>query len=91
MKHIQQEIDELLNIGRLMDKGPIYLLLYFGQLAITNESGLSYWPKGPKAVVCVVKRDELINGFSKFRKSFIVKKILDLKKEMSHVNENAER
>lgn len=71
----EQELQEMLEIGRYLGSGPRYLLYYYGQLAITNETGLMHWPKGPKAVIAVVKSQECAGGLSLARKAYLLDKL----------------
>jgi hypothetical protein len=68
----EQELQEMLEISRYLGSGPRYLLYYYGQFAITNETGLMYWPKGPKAVIAVIKPQECAGGLSPARKAYLL-------------------
>ncbi len=74
----ESELQEMLEIGLYLGSGPRYLLYYYGQLAITNDTGLIHWPKGPKVVVAVIKAQECVHGFSPARKAFLLAKLRSL-------------
>lgn len=71
----EQELQEMLEIGRYLSSGLQYLLYYYGQLAITNDTGLMHWPKGPKVVIAVVKPWECASGLSPARKAYLLDKL----------------
>lgn len=73
------ELQDKLEIGRHLGTGPRYLLYYYGQLAITNNTGLMYWPEGPKMIVSVIKEHECENGLSINRKEYLLAKLNSLK------------
>ena len=64
MTNTEAELQEMLEIGRYLGTGRRYLLYYYGQLAITNDSGLMRWPQGPKAIVAVIEARECAGGLS---------------------------
>lgn len=68
----EQELHEILEIGVHLGSGPLYLLYYYGQLAITNDAGLMRWPEGPKVIVAVVTTQECAGGLSPARKEFLL-------------------
>jgi hypothetical protein len=74
----EQELQKMLEIGRYLGSGPRYLLYYYGQIAITNETGLMHWPKGPKVVIAVIKSHECANGLSPTRKDYLLAKLCSL-------------
>lgn len=74
----EQELQEMLKTGLYLGSGPRYLLYYYGQLAITNDAGLMYWPKGPKVIVAVIKPQECAGGLSPARKEFLLAKLRSL-------------
>jgi hypothetical protein len=74
----EQELREMLKIGRYLSSGPRYLLYYYGQLAITNNAGLMHWPEGPKVVVAVIKPQECACGLSPARKAYLLAKLSSL-------------
>jgi len=74
----EQELQEMLEIGLSLGPGPRYLLIYYGQLAITNDAGLMRWPKGPKVVIAVIKDQECACGLSPARKEYLLAKLRSL-------------
>jgi len=74
----EQELQEKLEIGRCLGPGVRYLLYYYGQLAITNDTGLMYWPEGPKVIVSTVKPQECTGGLSLERKEYLLAKLYSL-------------
>jgi hypothetical protein len=74
----EQELEEMLEIGLYLGSGPRYLLYYYGQIAITNNTGLMRWPKGPKVVVAVIKSQECVCGLSPARKAYLLAKLRSL-------------
>jgi len=86
MTSTEAELQEMLEIGRYLGAGLRYLFYYYGQLAITNDAGLMRWPKGPKAIVAVIKAHECASGLSPVRKEYLVAKLRsleDVRKEQS--------
>lgn len=75
MTSLEAELREILVIGRYLDSGLRYLLYYYGQLAITNETGLMHWPEGPKVIVAVIKSQEFASGLSPARKTYLLAKL----------------
>jgi hypothetical protein len=75
---MEAELQEMLEIGRYLGSGARYLLLYYGQLAITNDAGLNRWPQGPKAIVAVIKAQECAGGLSPARKEYLLVKLCSL-------------
>ena len=53
MKTQLDEIEEMLKLGCCMGPGERYLMLYEGQLAITNRVGLAHWPKGRRQMIAM--------------------------------------
>ena len=47
------ELEEMLRLGCCMGPGERYLMLYEGQPAITNRTGMAYWPKGERRMIAV--------------------------------------
>ncbi len=83
----EQELHEMLEIGRCLGSGARYLLYYYGQLAITNNAGLMRWPKGPKVVVAIIKPQECAGELSPARKANLLAKLRSLenvRKVQSH-------
>jgi len=78
MTSMEAELQEMLEIGRYLGLGPRYLLLYYGELAITNDVGLNRWPEGPKVVVAVIKPQECVRGLSPARKEYLLAKLHSL-------------
>jgi hypothetical protein len=78
MCYREQELQEMLEIGVYLDPGPRYLLYYYGQLAITNDTGLMRWPQGPKVIVAVIKAQECTSGLSPARKTYLLAKLRSL-------------
>ena len=78
MSSMEAELQEMLKIGLYLGSGPRYLLYYYGQLAITNNSGLKSWPEGPKVIVDVLKPHECAGGFSPTRKAYLLAKLRSL-------------
>jgi hypothetical protein len=78
MTSMEAELQEMLEIGRYLGSGPRYLLYYYGQLAITNDTGLNRWPQGPKAIVAVIKAQECAGGLSPARKEYLLAKLCSL-------------
>jgi len=74
----EQELQEMLEIGRYLGSGPRYLLYYYGWLAITNGTGLMHWPQGPKVIVAVIKPQECACGISPKRKAYLLAKLRSL-------------
>lgn len=72
---IAKELEAMLDIGRYLGSGPRYLLYYYGQLAITNETGLASWPEGPKTVIATIKAQECLSGLSPARKDYLLAKL----------------
>jgi hypothetical protein len=75
---MEAELEEMLKIGLYLGSGPRYLLLYYGQLAITNDAGLNRWPQGPKAIVAVIKAQECAGGLIPARKEYLLAKLCSL-------------
>jgi hypothetical protein len=78
MTSYEREFQDMLRVGRYLGSGPRYLLYYYGQLAITNDSGLKFWPEGPRKIVAVIKARECANGFSPARKAYLMAKLHSL-------------
>ncbi|HUT47494.1 MAG TPA: hypothetical protein VMX36_14530 [Sedimentisphaerales bacterium] len=74
----EQELQEMLEIGRYLGSGSRYLLYYYGQLAITNDAGLMRWPEGPKVIGAVIKPQECACGLSPARKAYLLAKLRSL-------------
>lgn len=78
MESMEAELQEMLGIGFYLGTGPRYMLYYYGQLAITNNTGLNRWPEGPKVVVAVIKSQECACGLSPVRKAYLLEKLRSL-------------
>ena len=78
MASMEAELQEMLEIGLYLGSGPRYLLYYYGQLAITNDTGLMRWPEGPKAIVAVIKARECAVRLSPARKEYLLAKLRSL-------------
>lgn len=78
MASYEQELQEMLEIGRYLGSGPRYLFYYYGQLAITSEVGLKYWPEGPKVIVSTIKPQECAGRLSLDRKEYLLVKLNSL-------------
>lgn len=90
----EAELQEMLQIGLYLGSGPRYLLYYYGQLAITNDSGLKSWPEGAKVVVAVIKPKECACGLSPVRKAYLLAKLRllqDVRKRQSRRAEEERR
>jgi len=74
----ERELKEMLEIGLYLGSGPRYLLYYYGRLAITNDTGLTHWPEGPKAIVAVITAQECAFELSQSRKEYLLAKIRSL-------------
>ena len=74
----EQELQEMLEIGRHLGSTPRYLLYYYGQLAIANDAGLMHWPEGPKVIVTVIKAQECVCGLSPARKVYLLDRLRSL-------------
>ena len=85
----EQELRETLGIGQYLGNGPRYLLYYYGQLAITNDSGLMCWPEGPKVIVTVIKPQEYAGGLSLERKKYLLAKLCSLEDIRERQNRQA--
>jgi hypothetical protein len=75
MTSYEREFQDMLQIGQYLGIGQLYLLCYYGQLAITNDIGLMCWPEGPKEIVAVIKAQECANGLSPARKVYLLEKL----------------
>ena len=75
MESVESELKEMLEIGLYLGYGPRYLLYYYGQLAITSDTGLMCWPEGPMVIVAVVKAQECMSGLSPVRRSYLLAKL----------------
>jgi hypothetical protein len=78
MTSLEAELPEILQIGLYLGSGTRYLLYYYVQLAITNNSGLKSWPEGPKVIVAVIKQKECVCGLSPARKAYLMAKLRSL-------------
>ena len=78
MEIMEAELREMLETGLYLGSGSRYLLYYYGQLAITNNTGLMRWPEGPKAIVTVIKHQECAGGLSPVRKDYLLAKLCSL-------------
>ncbi len=58
------EIEEMLKLGCCMGPGERYLMLYEGQLAITNRIGLAHWPKGRRQMIAVLSAADCARGLT---------------------------
>jgi hypothetical protein len=88
----ERELQEMLEIGLYLGAGPRYLLYYYGQLAITNNTGLMHWPEGPKVIVAIIKPQECTCGISPKRKTYLLAKLRSLedvrKRQSRQANED---
>ena len=95
MESMEAELQEMLEIGLYLGLGPRYLLYYYGQLAITNNTGLIHWPQGPKVIVAVIKAQECVSGLSPARKASLLAKLRSLedvrKRQCRQANEDRGR
>lgn len=64
MKIQLDEIEEILKLGCFMGSGERYLMLYEGQLAITNRVGLTHWPKGRRQMVAILRAADCACGLT---------------------------
>ncbi len=64
MKTQLDEIEEILELGCSMGPGERYLMLYEGQLAITNRVGLAHWPKGRRQMIAVLSAADCARGLT---------------------------
>ena len=64
MKIQLDEIEEMLKLGCCMGPGERYLMLYEGQLAITNRAGLTHWPKGRRQMIAVLRAADCVCGLT---------------------------
>ena len=78
MTSCEHELQEKLEIGRYLGTGLRYLLYYYGQLAITNDTGLMCWPEGPKVIVSIIKPQECVDGLRLERKEYLLAKLCSL-------------
>ena len=76
MTHFETELQEIIKLGNLMDPGPRYLFLYYGQLAISNYKGFLNWPEGPKAMIAVIELSEYVKGISETRKELFLRRVV---------------
>lgn len=75
MESVEAKLLEMLEIGMHLGTGPLYLLYYYGQLAITNNAGLLRWPEGPKVIVAVIEAQECSLMFRSARKAYLLKRL----------------
>jgi len=64
MKTRLDELEEMLELGRWMGPGKRYLMLYEGQLAITNRVGLAHWPRGRRQMIAVLDAADCVHGLT---------------------------
>ncbi len=64
MKTQLDEIEEMLELGCSMGSGERYLMLYEGQLAITNRVGLARWPKGVCQMIAILSVADCVHGLT---------------------------
>ena len=62
MKTKIDKIEELLELGIGMGPGKRYLLIYEGELAITNRVGLANWPAGRREIVAQLDAADCLHG-----------------------------
>ena len=62
MKIKNDKIEELLELGIGMGPGKRYLLVYEGELAITNRIGLANWPPGRREIVTQLDATDCLHG-----------------------------
>jgi hypothetical protein len=89
MKTRIDEVDEMLRLGRYMGRGERYLMLYEGQLAITNRTGLTHWPKGRRQMIAIFDCSDCVHGLTSCQRNSIFERLRRLKNP-THSNE-AER
>ena len=58
------EIEEMLKLGCCMGPGERYLMLYGGQLAITNRAGLARWPQGRRQMIAILRAADCACGLT---------------------------
>jgi len=56
------KIEELLELGIGMGSGKRFLLVYEGELAITNRVGLANWPPGRREIVTQLDAADCLHG-----------------------------
>jgi len=56
------KIEELLELGIGMGPGKRFLLVYEGELAITNRVGLANWPPGRREIVARLDATDCLHG-----------------------------
>ena len=61
MKTQLDELEEMLKLGCCMGPGERYLMLYEGQLAITNRIGLAHWPKGRRQIIAIFNAADCVH------------------------------
>ncbi len=64
MKTRLDELEEMLELGRWMGPGDRYLMLYEGQLAITNRAGLAHWPRGRRQMIAIFNAADCVHGLT---------------------------
>lgn len=59
-----EQVEEMLELGRCMGPGERYLMLYEALPAITNRTGLAWWPKGDRRVIAVFDAADCVTGLT---------------------------
>ncbi len=78
MKTQLDEIEEMLKLGCCMGPGERYLMLYEGQLAITNRVGLAHWPKGRRQMIAIFNAAGCVHGLTSHQWDKIFKRLRTL-------------
>jgi len=76
MKTKIDKIEELLEIGIGMGSGKRYILVYEGELAITNRVGLANWPPGRREIVAQFDATDCLHGPNSRKWNEIFEKLL---------------
>lgn len=79
MKTQLDELEEMLELGRWMGCGERYLMLYEGQLAITNRVGLARWPKGRRQMIAVLSAADCACALTSRQRGKIFERLRTLK------------
>lgn len=69
------ELEKMLRLGCYMGPGERYLMLYKGQPAITNRTGLAYWPIGKRRMIAVFDAVDCARGLTRCQWSAIFKRL----------------
>lgn len=75
MKTQLDEIEEMLELGCCMGPGERYLMLYKGQLAITNRVGLAHWPKGRRQMIATLNVADCVHGLTLCQRNRMFKRL----------------